>query len=111
MTTTGEQLARDYFSRMQHGEPVDDLFTVDAQLLGLGRVVTGRQAIAEFYASTRGSSPTPEVIRILTDGPWVYAEIRVHLNDAASLPVVDRFETSDEGIRSLTYFVADIPLD
>lgn len=105
-----EALVLEYFRRMQSGEPVAELFAEDAELFGLGAHVVGRDAIAAFYAAARSdASPRPELLTVVAQGSRVLAEISIHMASGARLHVVDGFEVQGDGIRSLTYFVADHP--
>jgi len=108
---TAASVAREYFTRMQTADlSVVDLFTDDAQLMGLGDRVVGIDAIREFYERTiREAGPVPEVHALAEDGDVVFAEILIALPGIDPIHVVDRFEVSDGRIRSLTYFVADHP--
>lgn len=105
-----EAIALEYFRRMQSGEPVAELFTDDAELLGLGARVVGRDAIAAFYAAARSdASPRPEPLTVLARGDRVLAEMYIHMANGTRMHVVDGFEIRGDRIRSLTYFVADYP--
>jgi len=107
-----EDVAKEYFRRMQAGEPVVQLFAEDAELIGLGSRVSGRDAIGHFYAQARrDSSPRPEVLALVADGGRVLAEAYIHLASGERMHVVDRFEVEGDLIRSLTYFTADYPPD
>jgi len=99
-----------YFSRILAGDPnVADVFHDDGQLIGLGRITSGKPAIRAFYEeSIRQASPTPELIgELLAAGPRVAAEIKIALANGSVLHVVDLFVVEGGKIRSLTYFVAD----
>jgi uncharacterized protein (TIGR02246 family) len=105
-----EAIAREYFRRMQSGEPVADLFTEDAELIGLGARVVGRDAIRAFYETERaGASPRPEPLTVVANENRVLAEAYIHLSTGVRMHVVDGFEIRGELIRSLTYFTADYP--
>ena len=107
-----EQVAEAYFSRMRARDlHVVDLFHDDAVLLGLGMRVTGRQAIAAFYAQAieRGG-PQPRLAGpLMSDGSRVAAEIYIDLSNGSTLHVVDIFHVEDGRIRVLNYFTADEP--
>lgn len=99
-----------YFDRIRSRDPgVADLFHESGELVGLGRVTSGREAIRAFYAeSIANASPTPELVGdLLASGTRVAAEIRIALADGTTMHVVDLFEVEAGLIRSLTYFVAD----
>ena len=99
-----------YFERIRSRDPaVADLFHESGELVGLGRVTAGREAIRRFYAeSIANASPTPELLgELLVSGARVAAEIRIALADGTSMHVMDLFEVETGLIRSLTYFVAD----
>lgn len=101
-----------YFACMREGDlGVVDLFHDDARLIGLGAVVSGRDAIREFYgASIDASSPQPRQCGpLLATGDRVAAEIEISLSTGDVLHVVDLFVVDGDRIRSLTYFVADHP--
>jgi len=105
-----QEIALEYFRRMQSGESVAELFTEDAELFGLGAHIVGRDAIAVFYAAARSDgSPRPEPLTIVAQGNRVLAEVYIHLSNGARLHVVDGFELRGALIRSLTYFTADYP--
>jgi hypothetical protein len=107
---TPEAVAREYFRRMQSGEPVAELFTEDGELLGLGARVSGRDAIREFYATARSdATPRPELLTVVAAGDRVLAEAYIHLANGVRMHVVDGFEVRGGLIRSLTYFTADYP--
>ncbi len=99
-----------YFERIRSRDPgVADLFHASGELIGLGGVTSGREAIRAFYAeSIANASPTPELVGgLLASGARVAAEIRIALADGTSVHVVDLFVVEAGLIRSLTYFVAD----
>ena len=101
-----------YFACMRDGDlGVIDLFHDDARLVGLGRIVEGRDAIRGFYGeSIDASRPQPTLVGpLLTDGDRVAAEIEIALSTGDALHVVDLFVVDGDRIRSLTYFVADHP--
>jgi hypothetical protein len=101
-----------YFTRMRAGDVrVAELFHDDAQLVGLGTVVSGRAAIATFYEQAiRNASPAPRPVGPLLVGDGrVAAELYIDLADGTTMHVVDVFVVDDDRIRSLTYFVADHP--
>jgi hypothetical protein len=107
---TPEAVAREYFRRMQSGEPVSELFTEDGELLGLGARVSGRDAIREFYTTVRSdATPRPEPLTVVAAGDRVLAEAYIHLANGVRMHVVDGFEVRGGLIRSLTYFTADYP--
>lgn len=102
----------EYFERMRHGDAtVADLFTEDAELVGLGAITRGGSKIREFYAdSIRRAGPVPELCGpVLVQGERVAAEIRIRLSGGTSIHVMDLFVVEDGRITSLTYFVADEP--
>jgi len=103
-------IAREYFHRVGTGsDTIADLFTDDAELVGLGMTVRGVQAIRDFYAGVvANAGPSPEIVGpLLAEGSRVAAEILVRVEGAAPVPVVDMFETDGERITRLTYYVAD----
>ncbi len=105
-------VVQSYFSCMRNRDPgVAELFHLDARLIGLGTIVSGRPAIAEFYAGAiRNAAPTPEALGpLLVEGNRVAAEVAIHLNDGSVMHVVDLFVVDGSLIRSLTYFVSDHP--
>jgi uncharacterized protein (TIGR02246 family) len=103
-------VALEYFRRMQSGEPVAELFTEDAELIGLGARVVGRDAIRAFYdTARRDASPRPEPLTVVAEGNRVLAEAYIHLSTGVRMHVVDGFEIRGDRIRSLTYFTADYP--
>lgn len=101
-----------YFDAMRRGGfGVAELFHPDAQLIGLGTVVSGRDAIRAFYADAiarGGPSPRPGG-PMLADGSRVAAEIFIDLADGTVIHAMDLFEVDGGLIRSLTYFIADHP--
>ena len=106
------EVAEAYFACMRNGDPgVEALFHEDARLIGLGTIVSGRPAIAEFYAqSIRNASPAPRAAAPLAvEGNRVLAEVYIDLANGITMHVVDLFEVDDGLIRSLTYFVSDHP--
>ena len=106
------EVAEAYFACMRNGDPgVAALFHEDARLVGLGTIVSGRPAIAEFYAhSIRNASPAPRAAAPLAvEGNRVLAEVYIDLANGITMHVVDLFEVDDGLIRSLTYFVSDHP--
>jgi hypothetical protein len=112
VTRTAAETADAYFACMRNGDPrVADLFHEDAQLIGLGTIVSGRPAIATFYAeSIRNASPAPRAAAPLAvEGNRVLAEVFIDLANGITMHVVDLFEVDDGLIRSLTYFVSDHP--
>ena len=111
MTVSAVGVATEYFVRMRAGDPsVVDLFSDDAELIGLGDRVTGIAAVREFYERTiRDAGPVPEVLVIAAEGDVAFAEILIAVPGIDPIHVVDRFETRDGRIRSLTYFLADAP--
>lgn len=109
-TRTATEASLAYFEKIRARDPgVADLFHETGELLGLGQVTTGRDAIRDFYEdSIARASPTPELIGdLLAFGSRVAAEIQITLADGTSMHVVDLFIVEDGLIRSLTYFVAD----
>ena len=103
-------VVREYFGRVEAGrEDVADLFTEDAQLVGLGMIVNGRPAVGDFYADIIASAgPSPEVVEpLLAEGNRVAAEIIVSVEGVPVSHVIDLFEFEGDRIRRLTYFVAD----
>ena len=106
------EAAEAYFACMRNGDTgVAALFHEDARLIGLGTIVSGRPAIAQFYAkSIRNASPAPRAAGPLAaEGNRVLAEVYIDLANGVSMHVVDLFEVDDGLIRSLTYFVSDHP--
>ena len=104
------EIVRAYFTRMVGRDPgVAELFHEDGRLIGLGRVVSGKGAIREFYkGAIEGASPTPALVGdLLVSGSRVAAEINIALATGSSMHVVDLFVVENGLIRSLTYFVAD----
>lgn len=102
----------EYFRRVEaQDDQIAALFAPDASLIGLGTVVRGNDAIAEFYrASIESASPTPSLVgSLLVDGARVAAEIVIELTDMAPLHVVDLFVVDNGLIESLTYFLSDHP--
>ena len=109
---TPEQVVEAYFARMrEHDLAVVDLFHDDAELLGLGRRVSGREAIAAFYSQAiEVGGPQPRSAGpLISDGNRVAAEVYIDLSSGVSLHVVDMFHVEDGRIRMLNYFVADEP--
>jgi len=105
-----KDVANEYFRCMQTGEPVAQLFAEDAELVGLGSRVAGREAIGQFYARARSdAAPRPEVLMLVADGGRVLAEAYIHLANGERMHVVDGFQVEGDLIRSLTYFTADYP--
>lgn len=99
-----------YFEKIRSRDAsVADLFHESGELIGLGGVTSGREAIRDFYTeSIANASPTPELVEdLLVSGSRVAAEIRIALSDGTTMHVVDLFEVEAGLIRSLTYFVAD----
>ena len=112
MAKSAGEVAEAYFARMRNGDPgVATLFHEDARLVGLGTIVSGRPAIAEFYAqSIRNASPAPRsAAPLAVDGDRVLAEVYIDLANGVTMHVVDLFEVDDGLIRTLTYFVSDHP--
>jgi hypothetical protein len=107
--SSAASVAREYFARVTAADPsVAELFADDAELIGLGDRVVGRDAIGEFYSRTlREAGPKPEVRCLVNEGEVTFAEIVIVVPGLDPIHVVDRFETRDGRIRSLTYFVAD----
>ncbi len=107
--TPGE-VVREYFRRVRERDVgVADLFAPDAKLVGLGTVVQGRAAIADFYRDTiENAGPTPTLVEpLMTAGSRVAAEIHIELSGELCFHVVDLFEVDGGQISSLTYFLAD----
>jgi hypothetical protein len=105
-----QAVVEEYFRRVTARDvEVASLFALDASLIGLGAVVTGRPAISEFYRqSIEGASPTPTLVGpLLEEGSRVAAEIVIELTGQESLHVVDLFVVNDSLIDSLTYFICD----
>ena len=90
---------------------VAELFHEDARLVGLGTIVSGRPAIAEFYEqSIRNASPAPRAAAPLAiEGNRVLAEVYIDLANGITMHVIDVFEIDGDLIRTLTYFVSDHP--
>ncbi len=112
MTRTPIETAETYFACMRNGDTgVAELFHEDAQLIGLGTIVSGRSAIAEFYTqSIRNASPAPRpAAPIAVEGNRVLAEVYIDLANGITMHVIDVFAVDDGLIRSLTYFVSDHP--
>ena len=102
----------EYFERMRRGDvSVVDLFSDDAELVGLGGVTRGKSNIRVFYGdSIRRAAPVPELCGpVLVQGNRVAAEIRIGFSDGNSMHVMDLFVINDGLITSLTYFVSDEP--
>lgn len=109
---SSREVVEAYFALVKAGDPaVADIFTDDAQLVGLGTVTRGRPAIREFYAeSIIHGRPQPELVGdLMIDGSRVAAEIEIGLGEQLSLHVVDLFQIDGDKIASLTYFVCDHP--
>ena len=88
------------------------LFDEDARLVGLGTIVSGRPAIAEFdvYSIAYvGPAPKPCGRRLWSRATGVLAEVYIDLTNGVTMHVIDLFEIDDGLIRSLTYFVSDHP--
>ena len=82
MAANASDVAEAYFACMRNGDPdVATLFHEDARLVGLGTIVSGRPAIAEFYAhSMRNASPAPRPAAPLAiEGNRVLAELYIDL--------------------------------
>lgn len=112
MAKSPAEVADGYFACMRNGDAgVAALFHEDARLVGLGTVVSGRPAIAEFYAqSIRNASPAPRAAAPLAvEGNRVLAEVFIDLANGITMHVIDLFEIDGDLIRSLTYFVSDHP--
>ena len=92
---------------------VVELFHEDAQLLGLGRRTKGKAAIKTFYTEAVGSAgPQPQPSGpMLSDESTVVAPIDITLTDGNVIHAVDIFVIEYGKIRSLTYFLADIPTE
>ena len=105
-------VALEYFSRVRAGgEDIADLFHADAELLGLGRRVSGREEIRSFYReAVAGPRPSPsEPVALLGDASRAFAEIHIGLSDGTTIHAVDVFAVDGGLIRSLTYFIAEYP--
>ena len=112
MGATPIEVVSQYFAAMEAGDPrVADVFHHDAQLVGLGAVVSGRPAIDEFYAaSITNARPAPQQLgEWLVEGTRVAVELSIGLADADAMHVMDLFEIDGGKIRRLTYFVAEHP--
>jgi len=112
MTKSAAEVAEGYFACMRNGDAgVAELFHEDARLVGLGTIVSGRPAIAEFYSqSIRNASPAPRAAAPLAvEGNRVLAEVFIDLANGVTMHVIDLFEVDGELIRTLTYFVSDHP--
>ncbi|MEI7623234.1 MAG: nuclear transport factor 2 family protein [Actinomycetes bacterium] len=110
--SSARELVEAYFACMKAGDiSVAELFCEEAQLVGLGTVISGRPAICQFYEeSIRSGRPQPELFGdLMIDGNRVAAELLIRLSGQPSLHVVDLFEIDGEHIASLTYFVSDHP--
>jgi hypothetical protein len=102
----------EYFRRVgARDDQIAALFAPDASLIGLGTVVSGSLAIADFYReSIERAAPTPTLVgSLLVDGSRVAAEIVIALTGLPPLHVVDLFVVNDGLIDSLTYFLSDHP--
>jgi hypothetical protein len=102
----------EYFRRVgARDDQIAALFAPDASLIGLGTVVSGGSAIADFYReSIERAAPTPTLVgSLLVDGSRVAAEIVIELTGLPPLHVVDLFVVNDGLIDSLTYFLSDHP--
>jgi hypothetical protein len=112
VTKSPAEVAEGYFACMRNGDAgVAELFHEDARLVGLGTIVSGRPAIAEFYGQAiRNASPAPRpVAPLAVEGNRVLAEVYIDLANGITMHVIDLFEIDGELIRSLTYFVSDHP--
>jgi hypothetical protein len=112
MTRTPTETAEAYFACMRNGDTgVAAQFHEDAKLIGLGTIISGRAAIAEFYTqSIRNASPAPRpAAPIAVEGNRVLAEVYIDLANGITMHVIDVFVVDDGLIRSLTYFVSDHP--
>ena len=112
MARSPVEVAEGYFACLRNGDAgVAELFHEDARLVGLGTIVSGRAAIAEFYSqSIRNASPAPRAAAPLAvEGNRVLAEVYIDLAHGITMHVVDLFEIDGDLIRSLTYFVSDHP--
>ena len=102
----------EYFRRVgaKDGQ-IAALFAPDASLIGLGTVVRGNPAIAEFYReSIERAAPTPTLVGpLLVEGSRVAAEIVIELTGLPPLHVVDLFVVNGGLIDSLTYFLSEHP--
>lgn len=107
-----KELVESYFLHMREADlNVVNLFHEDAELLGLGMRITGREAIKAFYTrAIEVGGPQPSLAGpLITDGSRVVAEIHIDLTGGSSLHVVDIFHIEDGRIRLLNYFTADEP--
>ena len=107
-------IAQSYFEHMRAQDlNVVELFHEDAQLLGLGRRTKGKVAIKAFYTEAVAvGGPQPQSSGpMLSDGSTVAAPIDITLSDGSIIHAVDIFVIEDGKIRSLTYFLADIPAE
>jgi hypothetical protein len=112
MKTHPQTVVTEYFRRVADGDPtVASLFSEAASLVGLGTVVSGKEAIAAFYReSIERGGPVPALLGpLLVEGPRVAGEIRISLADGSALHVLDLFVVNDGLIDSLTYFISDHP--
>jgi hypothetical protein len=104
----------EYFARIRARDlAVVDLFHDDASLNGLGARRTGRAAILKFYRNVFNRvGPVPrEAAPVLSTGSRVVAEIFIGRPGDTTVHAVDLFDVSEGRIRSLTYFVADYPME
>ncbi|MFN8628510.1 MAG: nuclear transport factor 2 family protein [Candidatus Binatia bacterium] len=104
----------EYFARIRARDPgVVDLFHDDASLKGLGTRTAGRAAILEFYRDVLGRvGPEPrEAAPLLAAGSRVVAEIHIDRPGDTTIHAIDLFDVRNGRIRSLTYFIADYPLE
>lgn len=114
MTSDALAVVERYFACMRAGDiGVVELFHDDARLIGLGTIVEGRAAIAEFYAaSIEASRPQPRRLsEPLVAGGSVAVEISIDFSVPGMAPmhVLDLFVVDEGRIRSLTYFVSEHP--
>ena len=112
MKTHPEEVVTEYFRRVADGDlKVASLFSEDASLIGLGTIVSGKDAIAASIASPSSvKAPMPELVGpLLVDGSRAAGEIRISLADGSALHVLDLFVVNHGLIDSLTYFISDHP--
>ena len=110
MSNEATTVAQQYFERMRARDlAVVDLFHDDAQLVGLGTIRSGKEAIRSFYReSIENAAPTPSIEgELLAAGDRVAVEIRIALADGSEVHAVDLFVVEDGRIRSLTYFLEE----
>ena len=101
-----EKVVRRYFEKILGRDPgVADLFHVDASLIGLGGVKSGRETIRSFYkASIEGASPSPALQGdLLVSGSRVGAEILIALADGSKVHALDLFVVEEGLIRQVWF--------